>query len=65
MGTLDPAEVRRWTVSTCQAQGVPVAVTDPSTVADVATLLTGAARRPPGRRTAAVKDATPDGLAPA
>lgn len=31
-----------WTVASCQAQGVPVKVTEPSVVEQVATLLAGA-----------------------
>lgn len=36
---LDASTVRRWVQRTCEAQGVPVAVTDPSVLARIVVLL--------------------------
>lgn len=44
---LTPEQIRDWLVSSCERQGVPVTITDPRIVADVAVLLSGRAPRPP------------------
>ncbi len=40
MPTLTPEQVAAWLATSCAAQGVPVKVTDPQTLAKVAALLT-------------------------
>jgi hypothetical protein len=37
-GALDPSVIRRWLVRTCTAQGLPVTITDPAAVAQLAVL---------------------------
>ena len=38
-GALDASTVRRWVERTCAAQGLPVAITDPTAIAHLAVLL--------------------------
>lgn len=47
---LTDEEIRRWVAASCQDQGVPLTVTDPSTVRQVAVLLTGRAASQPAER---------------
>lgn len=76
MGRLTDEQVAAWTVASCEAQGLPVAISDPTVVDQVAVLLTGrSGRRPPERAgalagrsqppdradTVGVEDATSDG----
>lgn len=55
-------DVRDWVAASCAAQGLPVLVTDPATVATVGALLGAARRKPPGGRAAptAATRATPE-----
>lgn len=43
MAGLTPEQIREWVVASCERQGVPVAVSDASTVHRVVVLLTGRA----------------------
>lgn len=52
MGRVDPQEVAEWVSATCEAQGVPVRVTDPDVVRSVAVLLSGRAAGPQPRGSA-------------
>lgn len=59
--SLTPEQIRTWTVASCEAQGVPLAVSDPRTLRRVMVLLTG---RPPQRAehgAAAGRSQLPDG----
>jgi hypothetical protein len=51
-------DVAAWLSASCVEQGVPVLVTDPRVLADVAALLS-ATPRSPGRRARAVKPSDP------
>jgi hypothetical protein len=46
MGRLSDADLEAWVTASCDAQGVPVQITDAYVLAKVATLLTGGASRP-------------------
>jgi hypothetical protein len=59
MGALTDEQIADWLVASCQAQGVPVAVTDPAVVGRVAVLLTGRARRNGRSRPPAEDDRSP------
>lgn len=64
MAGLTPEEIRAWVEASCTEQGVPVAVSDPSTLDRVVVLLAGgaAALAPQrGRRGAARGSELPDG----
>jgi hypothetical protein len=49
VGTLTPAQVAEWLAGSCAAQGVPVRVTNPQVLAQVAALLPSAGGAPRSR----------------